>query len=65
MTTITVGEILTEEELKQALKIMEQPDYHMPLTAYLESIEPKLEDKGMLPAFFAYWLELAQMEGKI
>lgn len=60
-----LGEFLTEKQFKKALKIMDKPGFHQALTTYLESIQPSLESKGMLPAFLAYWLEWARVEGKL
>lgn len=63
--TITLGELLTEAQIKGVLEIMKHPDYHLTLTAYLEGIEPKLETKGVLPAYLAYYLQFARMDGQL
>lgn len=61
-----LGDILTDKQLKRCLKIMEKPDFHKPLSEYLESIEPKLEThKGVLPAYLAYMFEFMRMQGKL
>ncbi len=58
--TITLGEILTNEQCAEALKIINESqdtlEAHNKLRAYLVGIKDQLESKGIDPSYLAYAL---------
>lgn len=53
--TITLGELLTPEHLKEVLRLLNLGDLSM-LRSYLNSIETDLTEQGVVPDYLYYKL---------
>lgn len=67
MKTVKLGELLTDEQLKGVLAIINDPSLGVipktqRLKKYLGGFESELEAKGVVPDYLAYWL-MALAEG--
>jgi len=66
--TIQLGDILSETQFKEVLRIINAPGEDKPiatrLAAYLEPFKKELEAKGVNHRYLAYLLEFMHNEGK-
>lgn len=67
MKTITLGELLTEEQMAEVTRIvaMYGDDCTPRLKAYFRSIGEQLESKGVLPEYLAYALPYSLGQGSL
>ncbi len=65
---VSIQALLTDPQIRAVVEILENsnPQYRVKLvTAYLESLEPQLTDKGILPAYLAWVLEAVLVVGDL
>jgi len=66
VSMIRIQDVLTDPQIRAVVEIMEisnPQDRVKRVTAYLESLEPKLIHKGILPAYLAWILEAVLVVG--
>ena len=62
MRELSLTEILSPDQIREVKRIMRKSENEfetlLPLVAFLKTIKPPLEDKGVLPEYLAYWLNV-------